>query len=277
VYQLNKDFINNHGFSKSGVIFKEDEPLINITFDTKRLKRQAAYFSTNTIGNNQNIPMHDVSGELLISLLDFSIHGFSYAMYDISKETPLFSVKIEYRKENGNMYLNYISFNNRFEVSEREIFGYTNIVFDKQEKFFEVTFNSAVNPETLKERNFKIKFNNSRVVVSSISLKNPETIIVKINDFKGEFNNISRANLGNLSFRINGLRDVKGREIRIPETETVYQFREFFVQEVFTNRPIDETLNYILKNKPLQEAGNNNSLDKDKYIINSPLIKQKME
>lgn len=98
VYQLNKDFILNHEFSKSNTFFNDEEPVINITFKAKRLKRKGVYFLPITIENDLNSLKHNVSGNISISLIDYSILSFSYTMFDKNRDSPLFSIKIEYRK-----------------------------------------------------------------------------------------------------------------------------------------------------------------------------------
>ena len=143
VYRMDIDFLKNHEFSKEKVIIVDDNPILEISFiNIKELTSVS----------------HSVWGFLRVSLKDFSIYSFKYTAFDSNKIEPVFNLKIEYKKINQKMYLNYITFNNRFLLLlEENVFKESNVIYDAKHNRFEITFNSFPKPETIKKRNFKIK------------------------------------------------------------------------------------------------------------------------
>ena len=277
MYQLNRDFLNNHTFKKSDIYLVDGEPVITINFSTlKELKK--TYFSQSVTNQPKKIPRNKVEGNLTIALTDFSIYRFNYTMHDFNDSNPLFNVNIEYRKENGKMYLNYISFNNRFEVAEDFTFSTSDIIFNKKDYTFEVTVNSDLDYKTVKKRNFRIKFNGQRVMIKSVNTTDRRNIKIKVNDYDGSLAQLSQKDMQLLNFLIRDMKDSYGRGIYKTRTITAYQFREYFVQEVFKGKAITTDLKYMSKIKPLNEAQINYNLgNSTSYIINSPLQKRRIK
>ena len=275
VYQLNKDFIYNHAFSKSDVYFVEDEPVIDIVFHTKRSQKNNVTIRI----NKQKSPAikNRVVGKITIALTDFAIYRFDYKMFDYNHANPLFNVSIEYRKQNEKMYLNYISFNNRFSVAEDFIFETSDIIYNKKNQIFNVSFNSDLDIRIIKKRNFKIKYEGRRISIKSVEIVNPKNVEIKIKDYDGSLEELTKDDMGKLSFLIRDVRDSMGREIYKRRSINAYQFREFFVQEVFPNKTIDSNLKYLSKVSPLKKATINKVIsNSEEYIINSPLKKRRM-
>ena len=74
-----------------------------------------------------------------------------------------------------------------------------------------------------------------------------------------------------LKYEIYNLKDIYDRELNIEEVLNVFQFREFFVQEVFINKELPENLEFVKKVKNLSKS-EINKLDKaSRYWVNTPL------
>ena len=274
VYQLNKDFIFNHKFYRGDISFIDEEPIMKITFHAKK----KSFKPTVTAAlREESILENRVAGELLISLRDFSIYKFSYKMYDRNVNNPLFNVSIEYRKQNKKMYLNYISFNNRFVIAEDFTFSHTNIIYNKNEQYFTVMLNNAIDINSVKRKNFKVRYKGKRITVKKVDVISKKEIKVKVDDVAGVLSKLTKDEMPELSFRMKKIKDINGREINIQEKVNAYQFREYFVQEVFENKLANKNLKSALKTGPIIFSAININKDIDKYIINSPLIKRKLE
>ncbi|MDT0557279.1 carboxypeptidase-like regulatory domain-containing protein [Ichthyenterobacterium sp. W332] len=263
VYRLNKEFLQNHEFRKDEIQFIDNEPIIRIRFKNK--SKLTSY-------------SHRVVGDINISLKDFAIHSFNYYVYDYDKRNPLFNIKIEYRAQNENMYLNYITFNNRFTIADLDVFKEEKVIFNnKYYKYFEVTFNSDFDEKTLKKSRFKIKHNDRRILIKSLVVEDKRTIRLYIQDYDEDLINIKKDSMKNIEFTIKNINDKEGREIYIPVKRIGYQFREYFVQEVFDSNTPNENLKLIFKNKSLKKSTINSNSGNENYIINSPLQNRKME
>ncbi|WP_299112820.1 carboxypeptidase-like regulatory domain-containing protein [uncultured Winogradskyella sp.] len=273
VYQLNKDFIKNHEFSKEGFTFDKENPIVNISFTT--LTNQGKGVQQRVLGAKK-IEKLKVEGHISISLKDYAIHGFTYTMYDFKQRNPLFNVKIEYKHFKGKMYLNYISFNNRFVVGEDFIFKDESVTYNQEEECFNVYFNNKLGTNTIKRRNFKIRLKDRKVLVKSVKVMSPKHVKIQINDFDKSMAELFDKDMSDLSFEIKGVKDIDGRSIYKSRTVTGYQFREFFTQEIFQSKTLNNNLKFAPKGQPLQVTQVNELLNTIPYIINSPLQKRRM-
>ncbi|SHG45274.1 carboxypeptidase-like regulatory domain-containing protein [Winogradskyella jejuensis] len=273
VYTLNKDFIPNHIFSKEGFVFDEDNPIVNVSFTTLTNTRKGVQ---QRVQGSYKPTKLKVSGVISISLKDYAIHGFNYTMYDFNQRNPLFNVRIEYKQHDQKMYLNYISFNNRFTVTDDFVFREEKITYDKESQSFEVLLNNDVESKNIKKRNFKIKLDGKKVIVKSIKVISSKRIQVFINDFDNSLSELFEDDMKNLEFVIKGIKDVGGRSIYKSREVTGYQFREFFTQEIFKNKDLDTSLKFAAKGQSLLYAPLNVLGDTTPYIVNSPLEKRRM-
>lgn len=273
VYKLNENFIPNHQFSKDGFVFDEDNPIVNISFTT--LTNQRKGVQQRIQGSNKEEKLK-VTGVISISIKDYAIHGFSYTMYDFNQRNPLFNVRIEYKQSGDNMYLNYISFNNRFIVTDDFVFKDEKVTYDKQEQYFEVFFNNSIITDNLKKRNFKIRLKNTKVIVKSVEVISPKHVKVFVNDFDKSLSGLDDKQMKDLEFTIRNIEDVDGRSIYKSREVTGYQFREFFTQEIFKNKEPDYSLKFAPKNESLLFAPKNDLGHIKPYIVNTPLEKRRM-
>lgn len=262
VYKLEKEFLSNHNFSKGKTIINDDETLISIQFIDKK----------------SEIPLnHSIQGEIVISLLDFAIHNFKYVIHNNDKSSPVLNVDIEYRRHKDNkMYLNYMSFNNKFYVKDNNVFKEKQIVYNKTKNRFEIEFNRDTNLETLKKNNFKILYKNKKISTSKLIIIDEKNIVLDVAKIEPELDSISNEKSKHLKIDIKRVRDFNNRLIYKRINKPAYQFREFFVQEVFEDKKLDSQIKYIDKFKPLSKSPINSLNNIDDYIINSPLMKRRL-
>ncbi|WP_299525482.1 hypothetical protein [Winogradskyella sp.] len=261
VYKIKREFLYNHNFMKGDVRFIDDEPVINIILESKKSK----------IGQT-----HKVNGVITISLQDFSIHNFTYTVYDSNLFNPLFNIETEYRRQDGEMYLNYITFNNRFVITEGEVFKESKVIYNKPQNRFYIDFDTDLDVKTVQRRDFKIRYNGKRVVIKKLEVVNPKRISLQVAEFDESLMEITSEEMTGVKFTIKNISDIDGRMIYEPQKKIGYQFREFFVQEVIPGKSLEDGLQYIPKNQTLMSAPINENSEMDVYIINSPLMQRRM-
>ncbi|WP_111683514.1 carboxypeptidase-like regulatory domain-containing protein [Winogradskyella tangerina] len=262
VYKITRDFLFNHEFVKGDVRFIDDEPVINIIIESKKGKVSYA---------------HTAYGVISISLEDFSIHNFSYTVYDFNKLNPLFNIETEYRRQDGAMYLNYITFNNRFVITDGKIFQESNVIYNREQNRFYVNFDTDLDVKTVQRRDFKIRYNDKRIFIQKLEILNPQRISLQVADFDDSLKELTFEEMDGFTFNIRNISDINGRVIYEPQKKLGYQFREFFVQEVIPRKIQDESLKVIPKNSGLMSAPINENTEMDVYIINSPLMQRRMK
>lgn len=74
-----------------------------------------------------------------------------------------------------------------------------------------------------------------------------------------------------LKFSALSLQDIYGRELIFRKVFDVFQFREFFVQEVFIDKPLPAELDFIKKTKNLSRSTVNQLESARRYWVNTPL------
>ncbi|MEM9680400.1 MAG: carboxypeptidase-like regulatory domain-containing protein, partial [Bacteroidota bacterium] len=218
IYTLQKDFLNNHDVKILKTVFLDNEPIVKIMIEG--LPKLTGF-------------RHRVLGEIYISLIDYAIHRLNYFCYDSDKRNPLFNVNIEYKRLEEKMYLNYITFNNRFVMREENVLEEEKIVFDPDRNGFIITFNRKIDKETVSRKAFRIKYNKKKLIVKSATAVADDEVIVNVGDFIEEDLNATDLDMEQFNFNIKKIQDLSGREIYKPRTIIGYQFRELFVQEVF--------------------------------------------
>lgn len=261
VYEMTKEFLKKHLFSKGDIDFINDEPVITIQFNDYESK----------------IPQtHNVTGEIKISLLDFSIFGFEYIVHDSNKSDPAFTVIIEYQKINSLMYLNYASFNNRFVMRDKNVFKEKEIIYDLGDHSLNIKFNEDFDPKSIKTNRFKVWFDKKKLKITRIDLVDNRNIKLKIKNDELDRIKFEKKDIFKFEIDIKRIRDINNRKIYEEVNKIVYQFREYFVQEVFENKKPPLDLNYMRKSSPLSKSIINDIINIDGYIVNSPLMNRKM-
>lgn len=273
------DFLKAHDFWKEDNTYIDDKILYSIKFKKKE----------------QN---HSVYGTILIAKDDYSIYKFSYTLYDdykknstglvdkngISKQV-IFEINTEYKKENGKMFLNYISFHNSFRLMEPPKLVMQDVELDIKNKSFILTFNNELNTITAQNiRNFKVTFEGEKLnIYTTTILKNKVILYPKLDKerFKSLFDKIvaetHEVALSEtpLAIDVKNVEDIYGNEVNESTFNYFNQYREFFVQQIklntsatLGNKFFMNKLKPIFKNQPLKKPDNFSD-----YWMNTPLIK----
>ncbi len=302
-YQLNAfDFVNNmnkgdilkyHAFYKLGDIKSDGENLFVL-----RMNRTKEDFTAR--------------GKVFISKSDYAIHKFQYALYDNSKlnANPLlrnegiygqltFEVTTEYKRgQDDKMFLNYISFHNKFRLAEPPSFVVKDVIILPDRGAFAVRFNNPLahvgtrfgddiqrNVGEAKEfekrwYNFKykgqrIRFDNIRVVNDSTVYLFPKMDSILLKNMMRELAALSKESIASgstLQVRIRGLKDRDGNLLDVGEYKDYNQFREFFVQEIRVNDTLPTDYPFMDKRKPIYENQPIHRPDNfEDYWMNTPL------
>lgn len=271
VYTLKSHFMNNHKLKRGDITYFEGEPLVLINFRTNANIFQVNQGSKNISNSNISQESHIAIGELLISLEDYAIHRFNYTVFDQDRSNALFNVQIEYRKHNNKMYLNYLTFNNRFVMNDKNILKEKDISFDFNKNEFHITFNKPIDLKAVKNSNFNIKYKNQKLYIEEIVKKSDTKLELKMRPFLRNYSDLEKLNPKDLKFSMRKIKDVAGREIYRPQLLVAYQFREFFIQEVFPTKNISDNILIINNEAPLYFSKINFNQDYNKYWLNSPL------
>jgi hypothetical protein len=280
VNEMNSDFFSNHTFEKDKIFFNYGDPILFINFEThtnasKSPSKSFSYNINQTVSDESIFGIYSAIGTLKISLIDYSIYSFSYKIFERNEKEPLANVEIEYQRIDKTMYLKYLSFNNKFKIKDDDVFKERSIIYNKDQKNFEITFNSVINKETIKKRNFKILFKNKRLGIEGIEILNKDKIRIYLeNKRRYKLDYISKVK--DLKIEIKNVEDLNERKIYVHYNNVAFQFREFFIQEVFPNKELDDNLQYIDKMKPIGKSVINTNGSFGKYIINSPLMNRKL-
>ncbi|WP_299112818.1 carboxypeptidase-like regulatory domain-containing protein [uncultured Winogradskyella sp.] len=255
VYVFKRKFLDNHEITNIKKVYLNDEVIYEINFIAKESLTKAS---------------HRAKGKIYISKEDFAIHKFNYAVYEKASLNPLFEVAIEYKKKNDLMYLNYITFNNQFVVNDAFKFDLDGVDFNLNEKAFYVKFNNEIDTATLDKKDFKFRFNKKKLLVETIELIDSVTVKAKIKAWSLP-NVDEKTDMSQFTHRIKNIYDVSKRKLfKAPEIKG-FQYREYFVQEVFVDKKIPYDIPTINNYSPLSEAEKVNNKDESTYWLNTPL------
>lgn len=281
------DFTRNHFFKLKGVRYFDNVPLYEITFQS-RTHEDAKFKSIGTI---------------YISKDNYAIYRFEYKMFEndvfnqykvlsaghYSYKKPestlvdtelredlktIYEVKLEYLPFDDKMYLNYITFNNRFIIKEPSQFNIIHFEFDPDDQAFYVTFNKSVDESTIKRRSrTKIYYRNKKLIIKKKSLISSNVMKIEVVNWSGGQNvNLSKIKPEDFSYKFKKIKDMTGLVL---DKETIlvgFQYREFFTQEIFKDSRPPSSLFYVDKEKPLSESETNKAnFDINNYWVNSPL------
>lgn len=304
-YQLNAfDFVNNmskgdilryHAFYKLEGTKSDGENLFAI-----RITKTEADFTAR--------------GMVFISKNDYAIHKFEYALYDNSKINSdrllredgiygqlIFEVTTAYKRgQDDKMFLNYISFHNRFRLAEPPKFAVKDVTVLADREAFAVRFNNplahvgtrfgddikrkvgeAIAYEkrwyNFKYKGQKIKFENIKIVNDSTVYLFPKMDSIPLKNMMRDLETTSKENIvtgGSLQVRISGLEDVDGNSLDVGEYKDYDQFREFFVQEIRPNSTLPTDYPFMDKRKPIFDNQPIKKPDNfEDYWMNTPLQK----
>ncbi len=277
VDRMRYDFLlNHHGYRKGAVTYLNDQ-----TFYTIHFKK-----------HTRN---HDVKGTFYIAKNNFAIHKMEYSVYDNlgdrsrdegKRGALIFRIVTEYQRKNSKMYLNYISFNNRFEIRRPPALYMKEIGVNPLQKTFVLRFSEEVaEMGVFNKENYEFTYKGKPVEIDRIVLYGKEVwaypkmaseqdlkTFEEIYMFSKRQGKIEKY----LKFNVRNLQSIKGDMLNERKLESYNQFREFFVQQIRPGSLPVNTTNFMDKERPIFEnqpmAPPANFED---YWMNTPL--QKME
>ncbi|WP_299335836.1 carboxypeptidase-like regulatory domain-containing protein [uncultured Psychroserpens sp.] len=257
VYVFKKKFLENHEFEVLRKVYLNDDVIYEIGFKAKKF----------LIGSS-----HLAKGKIYIAKQNFAIHKLEYSVFEVNNSDPLFEVEIEYQPKGEMMYLNYITFNNRFVVSDDFTFDIENVEFVVPERAFHVKFNNKLKVSTVDRRDFKFKYQKKKLQVESFEIIDKQTVRVTIADWSLPKSVLEKGlEMKDFEYRIKNIYDVTNRKLLKNPNIQGYQFREFFTQDIFENKAKPNDLSFIKKYKPLSEAEVNDTGADEDYWMNTPL------
>lgn len=264
-----ESFLYNHAFIIEKIVYLNETPIYQIKF-----------FALKEISGTNNT----ANGVIYISMDNFAIHKLEYNGFRSDEKKPFFTVKVEYLPKGKLMYLNYISFNNNFELRSKKDFKIVDISYDINDNSFYITFNNEVKESSInKNRNYSFSFKKKELVFKNIKLIKPKVIKIQLKtgtlkDFYTYGISNKKIFLYNLKdqeeyfdYKIKNILDIAERKLNKVNTLKVNQFRELFVQEVFQKKELPTDVKFIDKEFPISEAIINPFEKKSKYWVNTPL------
>ena len=277
VNKLSEDFLKNHKFFRKGLLPYNDDFVYKISF-------------------RKWGPDTSVQGEIYISATDFGILKMDYRVFLVEKvgsrkkdhyyfnqrlnENPLYSILVEYDKKE-RYYLNYLSFQNHFEVTPPPEFVPKSLTIDKRKRVFIMEFSTPANErEATRIGNYNLSYYGQKIKIESITLgADGREVVLKPKKSLQQDRTIAMIEEddyenGNFEIKFGKIKDVHGNQINKSVPAGVEQFREFFVQQIVQSP--DSLINdqLMVKNQPLfagQPIIQDNSIEK--YWMNTPLKK----
>lgn len=276
------NFIDNHLFKLKEIKYLDGTPLYEITFvskDTENAKFQA-------------------NGIIYIAKTNYAIYKFEYRMLQndkfghsksigvsgprilgsLERLNTVYEIKLEYKAVNEKMYLNYMTFNNRFIIKEPNPFKVADFEFDPNDEAFYITFNKSVDEASIQRKSrFKLLYNDKKLIIKNIKLVESNVVKIDVIDWAaGTKADVKKVKSEDFSYKLKRIKDVSGVTIYKESKLLGYQFREFFTQEIFENKKPPSELIFVNKRKPLSATNVNKiGFDIDKYWVNSPLKQTK--
>jgi hypothetical protein len=267
---LDTDFIENHIFKIEDMKSINGSLLYKISF--RNIRRKTSY-------------NHKATGNIYISKNNFSIYKLNYNLFYGSSKSPQYSVTLEYSPKGDKMFLNYIMFNNLFTVKSED---YLKIIISKYDKInyeLQLIFNKAIEESSLEpiSKNIEITFKNRKLKILDVMMERrlKKTLLLKLDSkqinelgFFDETSDNPKLNK-NIKIDVKNIIAENGSILDVPPIFNFYQFREFFVQEVFENKDLSTGKNFINKNLPLSEAKITPLILENDYWLNTPLKSNK--
>ncbi len=278
IYILQENFIDEHIFARESDTFINGEPLYVLTISKVE-------------------PKTLVRGRIYISKNNFAIHKLEYGVYSrkefLSRDQErkekavnsgikseglgplIFNVNVEYQKKEDFMYLNYISFTNKFQVTLPSEFQLITKKIDFEKQELELTFNHSPKiSSALNKKKYKLFYKGKPLKVTSVKVKDKK-VFLHISEINGllQTGGGNTAQLVNLSLEIKNIKDVYGNVFNRYKKYALKQFREFFVQEINPLKKASLDGRFISKTVPMFKGFENDIPLENlkKYWMNTPL------
>lgn len=255
VNRMQYDFLSNHhDYTKGKVSYIDNEALYVVHFE-KETRR------------------HHAKGTLFIAHSDYAIHKMEYTVYDKEADingaqkktdTPLpllFKVVSEYRRTNGKMYLNYISFNNRFETRLAPELYVIEMGVNPLQKNFILRFSKKLDEVGVFDKdNYAFFYKREPIEIERIVLFGKEVWVypkMKTKEDLKKFEEMfmysrRRERIAKLlKVEVKNLVGKDGSRLNESKLERYNQFREFFVQQLRPVSPIPRDKKFMDKGRPI--------------------------
>ena len=259
IENFSQDFIRNHNFSEPTRVLDNNLLLYKIIFNAKTLILLDSLL---------------VSGAIYIQPKDYSIHKLEYSCSYLTKGNGLkkmFNVDIEYGYENlvdSLMCLKYISFNNIFNVEDKNDSTYFRILKSTRGKYdaagptLILDFSNQIDPESAaKRKNYEITVGNVKAKISDIKVSGTK-LFIRLDD--SNFKGLKE------SYAVNvlNLKDINGNSLNKKKKIELYQYRELFVQEYNKSLQVKDTC--LLQYLPLEQNCISKYIGDHSYWMNTP-------
>ncbi len=273
------NFIQNHFFEVNGISYRNGQPIYEIIFKAQESVAGRKYLAKGTI---------------FIAKENYAIHKLNYQVYEKRFKKMLYGVTMEYTPIGEKMYLNYITFNNRFQVKSDDYFKvkekklnvkdlyFNNEYFYVEDIFYDVYFNRKVDEASIAPIHKKFKatysYKEDKIVVKEVVVLDDRVRVYL--DKKQLF---SLPNFNEKTFpdeirlKIKNIKDVDGNVLNKTPDIKLNQYREMFVQEVFPEKDLPEDVKVMNKHTPLATSEINEFERKNEYWLNTPLKKNKTQ
>jgi hypothetical protein len=236
------------------------------------------------------------TGKIFIAKSNFAIHKIEYTLsensnfqtnrskgdifHNLSRKSGdiLFEIAIEYKEFGDKMFLNYMTFNNRFIIKDPNPFKVKDFSFNPKDQSFYITFNRPVLESSIERKsNFKLRYQNKKLIIKNTRLVKEKMVKVSVVDWSaGLSNDLSKVTSDDFSYKLKKIKDDFGSAINKEIKLIGYQFRELYTQEVFENKTPTSDLIFVDKVLSLSKSIINTSrVDLKKYWINTPLKQTK--
>ncbi len=240
VYQLATDFIKEHRFPKLETTSYNGLEVYKISMRKNRFPFQ-------------------VTGYIYIDKDSFAIRKLDYR---VNKEgTLLYEILVEYSSIQNKMYLNYISFHNKFAIRRPAAFRMEKVVLDRENGYLKVMFNKApVNFDDLKRNDIRFYVKGRPLLIDKIFQTTEDELLLILSSTKNQkalrrtlFSDVPAGGQIKLFLDIKKLKDADGNLLNERQIEELDQFREFFTQKVMPRGEIPLE-NLMVKRIPLYDA-----------------------
>ena len=262
VHVFAENFFPNHVFQKKQLTFSDGIPIYVIPFTYR-----------NAGGATYN---HDARGEISIRGDNFAITHLRYTNYftyqDIPTQGKRYEVVVSYQEYENKMYLKYISMGNHFVMqSAQPLFRVDTTYILATKDILRVQFNIAPDERSAsRTQNYDITFRGLPVEISEARMTGKREVSL---DIPGLQRKVAGSSEG-IIFAAPRLKSVHGYPLNFRQKESMYQYREFFTNEIITQGASVSFMEQSDKHRPFYRQDISQDPDFWKtynYVLNQPL------
>lgn len=244
INNMAEEFTKTHKFKIARNTYIDGLPVYDISI---RYRKNGYLAKGKIVIDEKNYAIHKLDYSLYIQKMMNPINRFKDDNDSPTEEDPdkglVYRIITEYRRgEDQKMFLNYISFRNKFIVKRPPEFKVTKFVIDLDDKCFRLTLNrEPINPEKVKIRDFVFSYKDRQLPIEKVEFKKDSLQFLVYPDstqnaFKHHIRELFTQNdslrIRNFEYEFLNIRDSTGNILNEYNSENMQQYREFFVQEV---------------------------------------------